>query len=207
MRKSLVSMLVLSCAVAMTGCGGGGGSSDPVATPEPTPTPKPTPVPAKLSVASNVFTSGNALPLENQCKRNGGSDLTPQLYWKDAPAGTKSYLVHVELKTTTGAKTEMVPLWTVYNVPVTTTVLGTGEDVTKISGVVVGKNNFGEAKYSAPCSVITGDTYTFKVYALNDKAVAMIPSDVPAASQSEKDIEATYKDAIVGSASIVAVVK
>lgn len=181
----------LAC-ISLVGCGGGGNSGGGTVTP----------VEPKMTVNSTIFSDGTELPLENKCKWLGGQNLSPMLYWKDAPKGTNSYMVFAELS---GPSTATI--WTVYNIPVTTTVIETGQDLSKVPGVVVGRNREGNQEYIGPCLTGYNQTYTFTVYALNDKAPVMTNEYVDILPVTREKLEKDYKDFIVGKASITTVIK
>jgi phosphatidylethanolamine-binding protein (PEBP) family uncharacterized protein len=52
--------------------------------------------PETLTVTSEAFKDGAAIPLPHAGKRLGGSDLSPPLAWSAVPAGTESILLVVE---------------------------------------------------------------------------------------------------------------
>jgi hypothetical protein len=52
--------------------------------------------PQTLTVTSDAFEDGAAIPLPHAGTRSGGADLSPRLTWSAVPAGTKSTLLVVE---------------------------------------------------------------------------------------------------------------
>lgn len=52
--------------------------------------------PRTLTVKSDAFEDGAAIPRPHAGTRSGGADLSPQLTWSAVPAGTKSTLLVVE---------------------------------------------------------------------------------------------------------------
>ena len=52
--------------------------------------------PQTLTVKSDAFEDGAAIPLPHAGTRLGGADLSPQLAWSAVPAGTESILLVVE---------------------------------------------------------------------------------------------------------------
>lgn len=198
--KTFRNMMLGALAVAaLVGCGGGGGGGGSTGGGV-------TPTPVSMSVSSPVFSEGGTIPLEDRCVAEGGQNLSVPLYWKDYPADTGSFLIYGEFISTANSRTDKFTTWTVYNVPVTTNVLGAGEDVTKISGVVLGRNREGNLAYIGPCRTGFNDTYKFTVYALSKSAPVKDKNYVDLLPVSREDLEKEYKAYILTSATITAVV-
>ncbi|MDQ6611372.1 MAG: YbhB/YbcL family Raf kinase inhibitor-like protein [Gemmatimonadota bacterium] len=112
-----------------------------------------------------------------------GDNVSPQLAWKGAPAGTKSFAVTVyDPDAPTGSGWWH---WMVYNLPASTTSLpaGAGGRTTKLmpAGGVQGPTDFGVAAWGGPCPPV-GDKahhYVFTVYALKTDHL-----DIPAGASS-----------------------
>jgi|GEM_PF-5313008 len=74
----------------LVACGGGGGSTASTGsggTPVDTHT---------FTIASTVVADKGTLPLEHACAKDGGQEIQPSFYWKNAPANTGSYILSVE---------------------------------------------------------------------------------------------------------------
>lgn len=81
------------------------------------------PVPA-FTVRSTDIIDEEPLPTEQLDTELGGQDLSPQLSWSEAPAGTQSYAVTVfDPDAPTGSGFWH---WAVYNIPASVTSLATG---------------------------------------------------------------------------------
>ncbi len=99
-----------------------------------------------------------------------GSNVSPSLAWKNAPAGTKSFAVTVyDLDAPTGSGWWH---WIVFNIPADVTSLpaGVGNPASGQTpkGAVQSKSDFGKPGYGGPCPP-QGDKphrYIFTVYAL-----------------------------------------
>ncbi|GLC24741.1 kinase inhibitor [Roseisolibacter agri] len=108
-----------------------------------------------------------------------GQNVSPQLAWKNAPAGTKSFAITAyDPDAPTGSGWWH---WVVYDIPATTTALPSGAGSTTPAalpaGAVQGTTDFGAKGYGGPCPP-PGDKphrYIFTVHALK---VAKL--DVPA---------------------------
>jgi Raf kinase inhibitor-like YbhB/YbcL family protein len=111
-----------------------------------------------------------------------GGNLSPQLHWSGAPAGTKSFVVTLfdrdERSTPSGWWH-----WVLYDLPKGTDSLAQGAGAehssTLPAGTLQGRSDLGEDAYHGPCPA-KGDPphrYVFTVYAMN---VAKLP--VPADS-------------------------
>lgn len=101
-----------------------------------------------------------------------GQNLSPELSWSNAPAGTKSFAVTVyDPDAPTGSGWWH---WVVYNIPANVNKLERGKVP---AGVAQGNTDFGAPGYGGPCPP-PGDKphhYIFKVFALNTDKL-----DVPA---------------------------
>jgi Raf kinase inhibitor-like YbhB/YbcL family protein len=132
----------------------------------------------KFSLSSSDIPSGSKI--DNKFVLNGfgckGQNVSPALEWKNAPAGTKSFVLQVyDPDAPTGSGFWH---WTVYNIPasVTQMVSGAGNAPTSLpNGAYGGTNDFldtgatgGNGNYGGPCPPV-GDKphrYVFTVYAL-----------------------------------------
>lgn len=95
-----------------------------------------------------------------------GGNVSPQLSWKGAPAGTQSFVVTVyDPDAPTGSGFWH---WVVMNIPATTTSIATGMSRTpKMPGVEM-RTDFGTTGYGGPCPP-AGDKphrYIFNLFAL-----------------------------------------
>jgi Raf kinase inhibitor-like YbhB/YbcL family protein len=117
-----------------------------------------------------------SLPISDRQALNGfgctGGNVSPDLTWTGAPAGTKSYAVTLydpDVRTGSGWWH-----WVVFNIPSSVTSLAAGQKPAGIES----RTDFGSPGYGGPCPP-EGDAphrYIFKVYALKD----MIPLDAQA---------------------------
>jgi Raf kinase inhibitor-like YbhB/YbcL family protein len=112
-----------------------------------------------------------------------GSNISPALAWRNAPAGTKSFalLVH-DPDAPTGSGWWH---WIVYNIPASVSSLpaGAGDPAKKAlpAGVVQGRTDFGTAGYGGPCPPPgKPHRYYFMLYALK-VATLDLPADATAA--------------------------
>lgn len=106
-----------------------------------------------------------------------GQNLSPQLSWKDAPAGTKSFAITAyDPDAPTGSGWWH---WVVYNIPASAAEIAEGG---KIEGAAEGKTDFGTAAYGGPCPPVGHGThhYTFTVFALDVEKLE-VPADATAA--------------------------
>ena len=110
-----------------------------------------------------------------------GNNVSPELHWQGAPAGTKSYaLTLYDPDAPTGSGWWH---WVVYNIPASSSRLPTGAGDSKKNllpaSTVQGNGDMGTAGYQGPCPP-KGDKphhYVFTVYALNADRL-----DLPAAA-------------------------
>lgn len=126
------------------------------ATEAPTTAPTPTPVPFKLT--SPAFENEDVIPDRYSCK---GHDISPELVWGDAPAGTQSFALVFD---DPGAPWVH---WIVYNLPPSLRALPEGIPDT-FEQAQQGANSWGTEDYRGPCPP-AGSThrYVFVLYALD----------------------------------------
>jgi Raf kinase inhibitor-like YbhB/YbcL family protein len=133
----------------------------------------------RMELTSTSFTEGNPLPAANiynayyagttynGCSATGatGGDQSPQLTWKHAPWGTRSFVV--VLYDVTAAFTH----WGMYNIPAHTHMLPEDAGVADSSYGTQITNDFGDPNFDGPCppANVAPDVhhYVFTVYALD----------------------------------------
>lgn len=137
--------------------------------------------PAAFSVSSASFKSGARLPSAKHVYNKldcGGDNVSPDVSWKNAPKGTKSYAVTLfdpDAKTGSGWWH-----WIVFNIPSSVTHLkegASGGDTGDMpEGSVESRTDFGTPGYQGPCPPAGSGThrYVLTVYALD---VASLPLD------------------------------
>lgn len=120
--------------------------------------------PAKLTVTSAAFEAGQAIPVKFSCQ---GDDVSPQLKWEGAPAGTKSFaLICDDPDAPAGTWVH----WVIFNLPSDTTSLpeNSPKSETLPNGAAQGRNSFQNIGYGGPCPPGgKAHRYFFKVYALD----------------------------------------
>ena len=103
-----------------------------------------------------------------------GGNLSPQLSWSNAPAGTKSYAITLyDPDAPTGSGWWH---WSVFNVPTSTTSLPAGTTTATLpAGAVQGRNDYGDSAYGGACPP-PGDKahrYQFTVWALKTEKLPL----------------------------------
>jgi len=117
-----------------------------------------------LQFTSSSFQAEGNIPRQFTCE---GEDISPDLTWKNAPSGTKSFalIVHDPDAPRAGGFTH----WVVYNIPAKVTHIPQaaprGEKLP--SGGIQGKNDFGQTGYRGPCPPSGTHRYYFYLYALD----------------------------------------
>jgi Raf kinase inhibitor-like YbhB/YbcL family protein len=101
---------------------------------------------AAMTLTSTDFKDGGSIPVTHNYPRCGGQNISPELSWSGAPAGTKSLaLTMIDLD----VKPSLWSHWIVVNMPPGTTGLGRGAALPAgASGIA---SNFGDASYDGPC--------------------------------------------------------
>ena len=114
-------------------------------------------------VRSSSFSNGKSIPGRYTCD---GANLSPQLEWLSAPAGTKSFAVVMDDPDAPSLFTH----WLVYNIPPEVRELAEGASRRGAmpQGSVEGRNDFGRPGYGGPCPPPgRPHHYVFRVYALD----------------------------------------
>jgi Raf kinase inhibitor-like YbhB/YbcL family protein len=95
---------------------------------------------AEFGLSSDAFGPGEEIPRRHACD---GEDVSPALFWRDPPAGTRSLALIVE---DPDAPRGTFTHWLAWNIEPVTGGLGEGE-----SAPAEGRNDFGIGGWSGPC--------------------------------------------------------
>jgi len=122
-----------------------------------------------FTLTSADFDNGGEIPQIHACTYYGGSDVSPQLSWENAPENTDSYAILMDDEDAPcGTGDDACTHWMVYNIPSSVTNFTQGETVTNISGVTEGMT----IGYVGPCPP-NMHTYKITIYALKDTMPAV----------------------------------
>lgn len=117
-------------------------------------------------LSSKSFPNGGDIPKKFTCD---GADVSPELSWTEAPAGTKSFaLIADDPDAPVGTWTH----WVLYDLPPDTKNLpeGTSKQPELSNSARQGRNDFGKVGYNGPCPPPgKPHRYFFKLYALDGK--------------------------------------
>lgn len=113
-----------------------------------------------LTLSSTAFTNGETIPSQYTCD---GEDLSPPLRWKDAPTGTKSFVLIVD---DPDAPAGTWDHWILYNIPATIAEISAAANPLP-AGILVGSNSWGRKTYNGPCPPDKEHRYSFRLYALD----------------------------------------
>jgi Raf kinase inhibitor-like YbhB/YbcL family protein len=117
-----------------------------------------------LQLTSSAFQPESNIPAQFTCD---GRNMSPELSWSAAPAGTKSFalVMHDPDAPIEGGYTH----WIVYNIPAAAHHLA--ENVPNqdrlADGAMQGKNDAGKYGYTGPCPPSGTHRYYFRLYALD----------------------------------------
>jgi Raf kinase inhibitor-like YbhB/YbcL family protein len=125
-----------------------------------------------FNLTSTAFKDGGKLPkkyagMNPQNKNCDGQNVSPELSWSGAPAGTKSYAVM--LFDTAGRAPLGVVHWLAYDIPATKTSLKEGEATNPSSEFKGGKSTMNLQTYFGPCPPkgVKAHPYVFTAMALD----------------------------------------
>jgi Raf kinase inhibitor-like YbhB/YbcL family protein len=134
----------------------------------------------EFTVTSSTFKDGATLPLsaiyaDSSCTYNGaiGGDTSPELSWRNAPHGTRSFVV------VSYDVTASFTHWGMYNIAGKANALPANAGVAGSSYGTQVANDFGDQSYDGPCPPMTltpyVHQYVFTVYAL-DTTLPTLPT-------------------------------
>ena len=136
-----------------------------------------------FEVTSNDLVDGEVMPMRHVHGSAGGQDISPQLAWSGAPAGTKGYAVTCldpDAPTACGYWH-----WSVVDLPASVTELarGAGADDSTLPGGFHAGTDFGSAVYggAAPPRGDHPHRYMFVVHAMDVESLGVDPGGSPVA--------------------------
>jgi Raf kinase inhibitor-like YbhB/YbcL family protein len=118
----------------------------------------------ELTLSSTAFVEGEDIPTRHTCD---GENVSPQLAWNNAPAGTQSFALIMDDPDAPGG---IFTHWVIFDLPADVRHLPeavpAGEELD--NGARHGLNSFGEISYGGPCPPSgPGHRYQFTLYALD----------------------------------------
>ena len=120
-----------------------------------------------MKLTSTAFNHETAIPSHFTCD---GSNVSPPLAWKEAPAATKSFALVVtdpDAPDPKAPKTTWVH-WVVYDLPAEATGLREAIPGKGLPpGTLEGSNDWGRTGYGGPCPPIGRHRYVHTLYALD----------------------------------------
>lgn len=147
---------------------------------------------AAMTLASQDLKDGGPMPALHVYPRCGGRNVSPQLSWSGAPAGTKSFAV-------TMIDHDVPPAdfthWLVVGLPPTATSLAQGARPPAPARAL--RNGFGEAAYGGPCPPAGTGVHHYEL-----TVWAMPTASVSVDSGSAKQLEAGLRRAALAHASL-----
>jgi len=124
---------------------------------------------AAMEITSQDFKNNQPMPVIHTCD---GNDVSPQLSWSGAPAGTKSFsLTCIDPDAPSGDFIH----WLVYDIPASITTFSQGGPLP--SSVKEATNDFGKKSYGGPCPPSGTHRYMFTVYALKKEKIEGVTKD------------------------------
>jgi Raf kinase inhibitor-like YbhB/YbcL family protein len=147
-----------------------------------------------LSITSRAFKANEAIPSKYTCD---GSDVSPDLQWRDAPAGLQSFaLICDDPDAPRGTWVH----WVLYDLPANVTELSEGLDTdaqVRSPSCKQGVNDFGRTGYGGPCPPRgSSHRYYFRLYAL-DQMLNLSPK------ASRADLDRAMKGHILAQAELM----
>ena len=130
---------------------------------------------SQFTVTSSTFTNGTRVPVKMVCTQYGGNNISPQLSWKNAPAGTRAFAVIAFDTTASFAH------WGIYNISSSTTSLPENTGAGRSPFGVTAYSDFGKPGYGGPCPPPgLNHRYVFTVFALDGPVYVSYSPQFPA---------------------------
>lgn len=146
-----------------------------------------------FAISSSSFKNGDEIPKKFTCD---GADVSPEVSWNDAPAGTKSFALICDDPDALAGNWNH---WVLFDLPATTTTLPEG--VNKVdelpSGERQGRNDFRKIGYNGPCPPPgKPHRYFFKLNALDVK-LSLKPGS------SKQEVEQAMQGHVLGKVEVM----
>jgi Raf kinase inhibitor-like YbhB/YbcL family protein len=136
----------------------------------------------QFKLSSPAFEDSGLIPKKFTCQ---GDNVSPELNWNEAPAGTKSFALVVDDPDALGGT---FTHWVLLDIPADTKQLAEGASSIGVSG----SHGMGQTGYMGPCPPSGIHRYDFRLYALD------VPSLNLKDGTSRGEVEAALKDHIIG---------
>ena len=180
----------LGLLAALTACGGGGDST----------------VVETTTLTSTSWTNNGVIPVKYAAPAQGGTNTSPQLTVSNLPSGTATLAVIMDDESTPGCGTgaNACVHWNVFNLPASKTSIAENENLTMVSGVVLGKAYNGSVGYAGP-NPPSQHTYNISVFALDASAKAVPSTTQTAVSYTRSQFETLYNGKILGKVTLAGI--
>lgn len=159
---------------------------------------------APLTLTSADFADGEALPLSAWSAGRGGADVSPQLSWSGAPAGTKSFALSCfDPDAPTGSGYWH---WAVFNIPPTVTSLAAGAGspgslaLPESAITLPNEARVEQFSGSAPPAGTGTHRYFFVIDALDVETLDIAPGSTPAILGFNRHFHSLARGVLVGTA-------
>jgi Raf kinase inhibitor-like YbhB/YbcL family protein len=156
------------------------------------------PAMAAMTLSSADLQPGATLAPAQIYPRCGGDNISPQLSWSGAPAGTQSYVLTM---IDTSVQPAQWSHWVIVDIPTSTTSFARGLKTLPGSAKQI-PSNFGDPYYDGPCPPDGSGTHRYEItlWALPTPTFAVVP-DMKATELTE-----ALNKVALGRASLVGVV-
>ena len=143
---------------------------------------------AQFKLSSPAFQDSGLIPRKFTCQ---GDNISPELNWSAAPAGTKSFALIMDDPDAPGGT---FTHWVLFDIPAATKQLAEGQPPIGVGGPIgtSGNNGLSQTGYMGPCPPLGLHRYYFRLYALD------VPSLNLKAGASRSDVEAALKSHVIG---------
>ena len=150
---------------------------------------------SSLKLTSPAFSASGPMPAKHTCE---GLGLSPPLSWSNAPDGTKTFALVLDDPDAPDpqAPRKTFVHWVLADIPATENTLREGASPSGLPpGTRVGRNDFGNLAYGAPCPPVGRHRYFHKLYALD--------TVLELTSFTKADLEKAMKGHVLGEADLI----
>lgn len=136
----------------------------------------------KFKLSSPAFADSGSIPQKFTCQ---GENVSPELNWSDAPAGTKSFALIMDDPDAPGST---FTHWVLFDIPPETKQLAEGAGPIGMGG----NNGVNQTGHMGPCPPSGSHRYYFRLYALD------VPSLNLKEGAARNEVEAAMKGHTIG---------
>jgi len=155
---------------------------------------------SNLTISSSSFTNGGVIPTKYACTYNGGSNISPQLTWRDAPKETSTFAIIMDDETSPcGFGDSACVHWGLFNIPSNTMTINESQSISSVA--TEGSIYTYDGGYYGPCPPFN-HTYKTTIYALSKDMPDIISSSIFDSYMTRSQFKSKYGSYILQESTI-----